>query len=147
MATGRYKALDFLQITSHVTEISFEKMAVEEKNREIIENDVAFMTSDYPLECFENECDEDDIGCTKCCSYGSENFFCAIPSGHLMCTFCMQEDECLKSHRKIDSKFALFFSESSFFCSALKMWFRVSYVLVESLDIFWSILTFLIVFS
>ena len=39
LATGRYTEHEFLQIVSHVKEISFEKMADEEKNRENIEND------------------------------------------------------------------------------------------------------------
>ena len=68
LATGRYTAQEFLQIVSHVTEKSFEKMADEEKNQENFENDVPLMTSDDPLECFEIECDEDETDCTKCCA-------------------------------------------------------------------------------
>ena len=58
LTTGRYTAQEFLQIVSHITENSFEKMAAKEKNQENIENDVALMTSDDLLDCFEIECDE-----------------------------------------------------------------------------------------
>ena len=77
-------------------------MADEEKNQENIENDVPLMTSDDPLECFEIECGEEL----------EEINFCAKPCGHLMCTFCIEEDECLKCHTKVDSKFAIFFELS-----------------------------------
>ena len=88
-------------------------MADEEKNQENIENDVPLMTSEDPLECFEIECDEDETDCTKCCACELEEInFCAKPCGHLMCTFCIEEDECLKCHTKVDSKFALFFELS-----------------------------------
>ena len=68
LATGRNTAQEALQIVSHVTEKSFEKVADEEKNQEKIENDVPLMTSDNPLECFEIECDKDETDCTKCCA-------------------------------------------------------------------------------
>ena len=107
------------------------------------------MTSDDPLECFEIECDEDETDCTKyfACELEKINF-CAKPCGHLMCTFCIQEDECLKCHTKIDSKFAIFLELwviIILFCAQLI--FRVSSVLPESLDVFWSILAFQILFS
>ena len=103
LATGRYTAQEFLQIVSHVFEKSFEKMANEEKNQENIENDVPLMTSDDPLECFEIECDEVETDCTKCCACQLEKInFCAKPCGQLMCTFCIEEDECLKCHTKIE---------------------------------------------
>ena len=68
------------------------------------------MTFDAPLECFESECDEDETVCTKycACELGKINF-CAKPCGHLMWPFCIEEDECLKCHTKLDSKFATFF--------------------------------------
>ena len=109
LTTGLYTAQAFLQIVSHVTEKSIEKKADEERNQENIENDVPLMTSDDPLECFEIECDEDETNCTKCCACELEIIFCAKPCGRLMCTFCIEEDECLKSHTKIDSNFAIFF--------------------------------------
>ena len=88
MALRRYTAQQFLQIVCYVTEKSFEKMADEEKNQEIIENDVPLMTSDDPLQCFEIECDEDETDCTKCCACELEKInVCAKPCGHLMCTF------------------------------------------------------------
>ena len=109
-ATGRYTAQKFLQIVSHVTDKYFEKMADEEKNQENIENDVPLMTSDDLLECFEIECDEDETDCTKCCACELEKInFCGKPCGHLMCTFCIEKDECLKCHTKTESKFATFF--------------------------------------
>ena len=106
-------------------------MADEEKNQENIENDVPLMTSDDPLECFEIECDEDETDCTKCCAFELEeiNFCAKKPCGHLMCTFCIEEDECLKCHTKVDSKFAIFFLSSVIiilFCAQLI--FRVSSV-------------------
>ena len=110
LATGRFTAQEILQIVSLVTEKSFEKMADGENNQENIEKDVRLMTSEDPLECFEIECDEDETDCTKCCAFELEkNNFCANPCGHLMCTFCIEEDKCLKCHPKIDSKFAIFF--------------------------------------
>ena len=89
-------------------------MADEEKNQENIENDVPLMTSDDPLECFEIKCDEDETDCTKFCAFELEeiNFCAKKPYGHLMCTFCIEEDECLKCHTKVDSKFAIFFELS-----------------------------------
>ena len=110
LATGRYTAQEFLQIVSHVSEKSFEKMADEEKRQENIENDVPLMTSDDPLECVEIECDEDETDCTKCCACELEKInFCANPCGHLMSTICIEEDECLKGHTKIDLKIAKVF--------------------------------------
>ena len=58
--------------------------------------------------------------------------FCAKPCGHLMWTFCIEDDECLKCHTKIDSKCAIL-SELWFiiflFCYRLVL--RASLVLVE----------------
>ena len=68
------------------------------------------MTSDDPLECFEIESDEDETDCTKCVACQLENLkFSAKPCGQLICTFCIEEDECLNCHTKSDSKFAIFF--------------------------------------
>ena len=54
LATGRcYTAQEFLQIVSHVTEETFEKMADEEKIQENSENEVPFMTFNDPLQYFE----------------------------------------------------------------------------------------------
>ena len=74
LETGRYTAQEFLQIVSHVTDKSFEKMADEEKSQENIQNDVPLMTSDDPLECFEIECDEDETDYTKCCANELEKY-------------------------------------------------------------------------
>ena len=72
------------------------------------EIDAPPMTVDDPIECFEIECDEDKTDCTKYCACELENInFYTKPCGHLMCTFHVEE-ECLKCHEKIDSKFALF---------------------------------------
>ena len=38
----------------------------------------------------------------------STMIFSAKICGHLMCTFCIEEDECLKCHPKIDSNFSIF---------------------------------------
>ena len=81
-------------------------MADEEKNQENTEKDEPLMTS----ECFEIECDEDETDCTKSCACELEKIkFYAKPCGHLMCTFCIEENERLKCHTKIDSKFAILF--------------------------------------
>ena len=87
------------------------------------------MTSDDLLECFEIECDEDETDCTKCCPCELEEInFCAKPCGHLMCTFCIEEDECLKCHTKIDSEFAIFLSSVIIILFSAQLIFRVSSV-------------------
>ena len=110
------------------------------ENLENVEHDVPLMTSGDPLEYFEIECDEGETDCTKCCA-------CAKPCGHLMCIFCI-EDECRKCDTKTDSKFSIL-SEPCFvkilFCCQLIL--RVSSILVQILDVFWSILAFQIFFS
>ena len=75
LATARYTAREFLQIISHVTEKSFEKIVDVEKHQENIENDVPPMTSDDPLECFGIECDEDETDCTKSCAWIGKKIF------------------------------------------------------------------------
>ena len=42
-----------------------------------------------------------------------EFVFCAKPCGHLMCTFFIEEIECLTCDTNIDSKFAIFFQPCS----------------------------------
>ena len=149
LATGRYTAQEFLQIVSQVTEESFEIMADEEKNQENSETDEPFMTSDDPLQYFEIKSDEDETDCKKCCAWelGKINFR-AKPCEHLMCTFCIEEDECLECHTKFDSKFAIFFELwVIIMLFRPQLIFQVSSVLPESLDVFWSILAFWISFS
>ena len=84
------------------------------KIKKNIENDVSLMTFDDPLECLEIECDEDETDCTKCyaCQLDEVNFY-TKPFGPLMCTFCIEEDECLEYYAKIDSKFAIFLTPES----------------------------------
>ena len=60
------------------------------------------MTADDPLECVDNECDEDETGCKKYCACElANNNISSKPCVHLICTFCSEEDECLKCHMKI----------------------------------------------
>ena len=108
----------------------------EEKNPERIENDMHLMTSDDTLECFENESDEEETDSRKSFACELEKN-CAKSCRNLMCTFCIEEDECLKCHTKIDSKVAVFFElwvNTILFCYQLI--FRVCSILVKISDEF-----------
>ena len=120
-----------------------------------IENDVPLMIADDPLECSENECDEDETGCKKCCACELENNkISSKPCVYLICTFCIEEDECLKCHKKIAQNVPYFLSPSfynagllSIDCS-INVCFDSDFRFVScNLDVFWSIPTFQTFFS
>ena len=104
-------------------------MADEEKIQENIENDVPLMTSDDPFECFEIECDEDETDCTKCCACELEEInFCAKPCGHLMCTFCIEEDKVWNATQKLTQNLQYFLSSVIIILFCAQLIFRVSSV-------------------
>ena len=67
---------------------------------------------DATIEYFDTqlECTEDDLtDFNSCCMCEIEKFaFCAIPCGHMLCTFCIEEPICLKCNTAIELKVATF---------------------------------------
>ena len=112
---GRYTCQDFLKVVSHATHKSFDKFCdskVAENLNEDDENDTALTPND-PIEFYDIglECKESELeDYTKCsaCELGKISFF-AKPCGHMLCTFCIEDDNCQKCQQRISSKFAIFF--------------------------------------
>ena len=100
---------------SHATHKSFDKFCdskVAENLNEDDENETALTPNDptefYDIGLESEESELEDY--TKCsaCELGKISFF-AKPCGHMLCTFCIEEDNCPKYQQRISSKFAIFF--------------------------------------
>ena len=104
LATGRYSAQKFLQIVSHVTEKSFEKMADEEKIRKKLKMTCPLRPPTIPSNALKSNAMKmrqsvQNVARVKL----RKLIFVRNQVG-----ICIEED-CLECHTKIDSKFAIFF--------------------------------------